>query len=159
TSAAGLEDIRQTAVEANIPGVEVHAQIIDTILFNQQLTNPPDAMGVEIAATLLGALLMIVLVPIVGARWTLMLLIVVAGGLAGLSWHQFDVYRKLYDPVFPAAATLITFILMSYASYANEEKQKRQVRAAFGRYMSPAMVDRVAGDPGALKLGGEKREM
>ena len=32
-------------------------------------------------------------------------------------------------------------------------------RAAFGRYMSPAMVDRVAGDPSALKLGGEKREM
>jgi adenylate cyclase len=159
TSAAGLEDIRQTAVQANIPGVEVHAQIITTILFNLQLTNPPDAVGVELAATLLGALLMINLVPMVGARWTLLLLIVVAGGLAGLSWHQFDAYRTLYDPVFPATVTLITFILMSYASYADEEKRRQQVRSVFNRYMSPAMIDQVISDPRALKLGGEKREM
>lgn len=159
TSAAGLEDIRHTAVVPNIPGVEVHAQIIDTVLFGQQLSNPSSAASVEWVAMLVGALLMIVLVPMVGARWTLLLLIAVIAGAAGFSWYNFDRFRLLYDPVFPAATTLVTFILVTYSSYAREEAQKRQVRSAFSLYLSPALVEQLAADPARLKLGGETRDM
>ncbi|MCX7192812.1 MAG: adenylate/guanylate cyclase domain-containing protein, partial [Proteobacteria bacterium] len=34
-----------------------------------------------------------------------------------------------------------------------------QIRGAFGRYLSPALVERLAKNPGQLKLGGEMRPM
>jgi adenylate cyclase len=159
TSAAGLQDIRSTAVEHFMPGVEVHAQIIDTILFNQQLSNPPDALGKEIVAAMVGALLMIILVPIIGARWTLLLFLGTAAAMAGFSWYEFSNLRTLYDPVFPIFTTLINFILVTYSTFTREEKQKRQMRGAFSRYMSPALVEMLAQDPTLLKLGGETRDM
>ncbi len=65
----------------------------------------------------------------------------------------------MYDAVFPSLTTLITFILVTYSSYAREEAQKRQVRGAMSRYMSPALVEQVAADPSKLVLGGEMRDM
>src|SRR5262249_52849253 len=41
--------------------------------------------------------------------------------------------------------------------YRDEQRRRRQVRAAFGRYVSPAVVARLAEDPGRLVLGGETR--
>ena len=45
------------------------------------------------------------------------------------------------------------------AGYIKEEAQKRQTRDAFSKYLSPAMVEKVAGDPSQLKLGGDQRDM
>jgi adenylate cyclase len=159
TSAIGLNDIRTIAVAGQIPGVELHAQIIETVLFGQQLSRPSYATGVEMVTAIVGGLLMIVLVPVVGARWTLLLLAIVIGGAAGFSWYEFSQNLTMFDPVFPAFATLVTFILVTYASYAREEAQKRQVRGAMSRYMSPALVEQVAADPSRLVLGGEMRDM
>ena len=159
TSAAGLLDIRTTALDRQIPGVDVHAQIIETVLDNMQLSIPLDADFVELMSTVLAALLMIVLVPMVGARWTLLAFVAVTGGLAGWSWWQFTELRQLYDPVFPSLAALLLFIQLTYWGYASEEAQRRQVRTAFGRYLSPALVEKLAQDPSHLKLGGEMRDM
>lgn len=159
TSAQGLLDIRTTALNRQIPGVDVHAQIIETVLDDMQLAVPLDARFVEGLATMIGALLMIVLVPMVGARWTLLAFLAVAGGLSGWSWWQFVDQRLLYDPVFPSLTALLLFIQLTYWGYASEEAQRRQVRTAFGRYLSPALVEKLAHDPAKLKLGGEMRDM
>jgi adenylate cyclase len=159
TSAAGLLDIRTTALDRRIPGVDVHAQIIETVLDNMQLSIPLDAGFLERAATIVGALLMIALVPMIGARWTLVVFLGIAGGLAGWSWWQFVGVRELYDPVFPTVTALLLFIQLTYWGYASEEAKRRQVRTAFGRYLSPALVEKLAHDPSHLKLGGEMRDM
>ncbi len=159
TSAVGLQDIRTIAVAGQIPGVELHAQIIETILYGQQLSRPNIAVAVEVVTAMIGALLMIILVPAVGARWTLLLLFVVVGGTVAFSWYEFSRQLHMYDAVFPSVTTLVTFILVTYASYAREEAQKRQVRAAFSRYLAPAVVEQVAADPAKLVLGGEQRDM
>ncbi|MEW5728358.1 MAG: adenylate/guanylate cyclase domain-containing protein [Pseudomonadota bacterium] len=159
TSAAGLLDIRTTAVDRNIPGVDVHAQIIETVLTGMQLEIPPDAAITEWTATVVAGLLMIILVPAIGARWTLLAFALVAGGMVGWSWWSFAEHRTLYDPVFPAVLALILFMQLTYSGYASEEAQRRQVRTAFGRYLSPALVEKLAQDPSKLALGGEMRDM
>ncbi|OIQ88037.1 adenylate cyclase 1 [mine drainage metagenome] len=159
TSAVGLGDIRTIATERQIPGVEVHAQLIESILYAQQLVYPSYAPLVEILAALAAGLLMIVLVPLIGARWTLLLFLGVAGALAGGSWYAFSRKLTLYDAVFPILTALGCYIITTYGSFAREEAQKRYVRGAMGRYMSPALVEKLADNPGLLKLGGETRDM
>ena len=159
TSAVGLGDIRSIATERHIPGVEVHAQIIESILLAMQLENPGDAVGVEVLAAFGVALLMIMLVPVIGARWTMILFLAGAGGVAYGSWYQFSQKLTLYDPVFPIICALVAYVVTTYGSFAREEKQRKQTRGQFSRYMSPALVEKLAAEPGLLKLGGETRDM
>ena len=53
TSASGLLDIKTTPLDPVIPGVEVHAQILENLLTNTTLRSPNYAIGAELAAAFL----------------------------------------------------------------------------------------------------------
>jgi len=177
TSAAGMLDIRSTPIDPIIPGVEVHAQVIEAALHNKYLARPANFTGAELMLIVVGGLLMIVLVPWVGAKWTLMLFAVVAGGIGATSWFLFaginfnplpDMIPQLalqadggllFDAAYPIVSMLLLYTTLTYTGYAREEAQRRQTRDAFSKYLSPDMVERVAGDPSSLKLGGDKRDL
>ena len=67
TSAAGLLDIKTTPVEAAMPGVEVHAQILESALANSLLTYPNYAIGAELLVAVLVGLAIIILAPMLRA--------------------------------------------------------------------------------------------
>ncbi|MBY0508875.1 MAG: adenylate/guanylate cyclase domain-containing protein [Rhodospirillaceae bacterium] len=159
TSAIGLQDLRSSPVDQILPGVEVHANILENILFNMQLTRPVEAKIIEILTTAVVGLLMVIIVPLVGARIGGMTFLAIAGGLLWYSWNAFSANRELYDPSVPLVAALAFYFFLSYAGYAREEAQRKQVRSAFGQYLSPALVQKLAEDPTKLTLGGENKEM
>ena len=159
TSAVGLQDIKTTPLEGGVPGVEIHAQILDIILAQSFLIRPNFALGLELGVTLIVALIVIGLVPAVGAVWTLLV-----GGLAALvliagSWALYATQGLLIDATYPAAVAFAVYALLTYLSYIREELERRQVRAAFSQYMSPSLVAELAEHPDRLKLGGETKEM
>jgi len=159
TSAIGLKDIRSIPTESNIPGVEVHVQIIETVLNKLYLHRPNFAQGVELSVILIGGLAMIVLVPWVGALWTFMVFGVTTAGVAYGSWYAFAEHRMLIDAVYTLIAIFLLYSTLTYLNYVREEASKKQVRGAFSHYLSPDMVERLAENPDSLKLGGEMREM
>ncbi len=159
TSAVGLLDIRSTPVDPVIPGVEIHAQLIEAALHNTYLSRPGWFDAAEMFMVIVGGLLMVVLVPWIGAKWTVALLAVVSVGAAGMSWYLFVEYLFLFDAGFAIVTTFLLYSTLTYTSYAKEETQRRQTRNAFSKYLSPDMVERVAGDPSSLKLGGEQRDL
>ncbi len=159
TSAVGLRDIRSIPTERDIPGVEVHAQLIEAIVSNKYLVRPNYADVAELFILLVGGIIMIILVPWVGAKWTAVLFLLVAGGSLGTSWYLFSEQLVLLDATYSMVGIAVMYTSMTYAGYAREEAERRQTRDAFSKYLSPDMVKRVAGDPGALKLGGDQRKM
>ena len=127
--------------------------------FHYILTRPNYAPGLEMILLVGGGMLMIVLVPWVGAKWTLAVFASIVGGAVFGAWHMFSTYQMLLDPVYGSGSVMLLYMMLTYIGYAREEKQRRQVRSAFGYYLSPAMVEQLAEDPSRLKLGGEKRNM
>ena len=58
TSAAGLLDLKTTPVDPSMPGVEVHAQILESMLTKSMLSAPNYAVGAELlAAVVIGSLI------------------------------------------------------------------------------------------------------
>ncbi len=159
TSATGLLDLRSTPLNAVLPGVEVHANILENIIFKNQLTRPPAAPLLEWAATFLAGMVMIVITPMVGARVGVMTFLAIAAGLVGYSWNAFSTRLELWDPTFTVAVALLFYTFLTYVGYTREERQRKQVRSAFGQYLSPDLVKRLADDPSKLTLGGENRDM
>ena len=159
TSAVGLEDYRATPLGVPMPGVEIHAQVIENILTKQFLNRPATSKLVELLAALLAGALIIVVLPKLGAVYSFAMAAVTMGAFTGASWWYFSTQRYLLDPTFPLIATASLFIFMATANYIREERQRGQIRNAFGQYLSPALVDQLGDDPDKLVLGGETREL
>lgn len=159
TSATALLDLRSTPLERSIPGVEVHAQLIENIMFKTHISRPFYADGLEFFSTILISLVLIVLVPKMGALRVLIVGYIIIFLFAVAAWYAFQEEGLLIDLTFPAIASFAIFASMSFANYLREERGRRQVRAAFGQYLSPALVDQLADNPDQLVLGGEMREL
>ena len=51
----------------------------------------------------------------------------------------------------------VTYSVLAGYGYATEGLENRRIRRAFDHYLAPSLVDRLAENPSALKLGGEQR--
>lgn len=159
TSAIGLEDYRPTALGTSMAGVEIHAQLLENILTDTLLKRPNYAIAVELLAVALLSLLVIILVPVLGARLIITFSVVLLAGYIGGVYYLFADQRLLLDPTWPALGTLLTLMLMSSANYLREERERQQIRGAFGQYVSPDLVEKLSKNPDALTLGGERRDL
>jgi adenylate cyclase len=56
-------------------------------------------------------------------------------------------------------AGLGVYLVGSLQNFLSSEAQRRRVRGAFSRYLSPTLVDELAANPDKLRLGGEMRDM
>jgi adenylate cyclase len=159
STAFGLHDIRATPIDRALPGVEVHAQVIENAVTGAFLRRPHYMIGAEMTLLLVGGMLMIWLVPAVGARWSLLLFAVLAGIGVGGTWYLFTEEHILFDVGYSLLAALVIYTFLTYAGYASEQSSRRRVREAFAHYLAPAMVEKLAEDPSHLRLGGETRPM
>jgi len=171
TSAEGLKDIRTSPIDDAIPGVEVHANLIETIFSHSYLKRPVDSLSVELTAALLIGFLMIWLVPNVGAALTAILAVSLITAMVGYSWWEYSgtifnfftlgekANLNLVDATYPAGSTFILYTFLTYSSYAKSAAERKQVRGAFAQYLSPALVEQLADEPERLQLGGEMRDM
>jgi adenylate cyclase len=159
TSAVGLRDIKATPIDPAMSGVEVHAQVLENVLTKSTLVYPNYAIGAELAATVLFGLAIIAIGPILGASMMLAVGALATAGLAAGSWYFFTQQRILIDATFPLLATFLIYLTLIFINYFREQLQRRRIRSAFGQYLSPSLVDRLAHSHETLTLGGEDRNM
>jgi adenylate cyclase len=158
-SAAALSDLRSSPLEAAIPGVDAHAEVLEQIIAGAFLARPDYALGLEALLLIAGGLLAAALArfakPVVGAIALLSLLVF----LAAAHVFAFAKMQLLFDPLMPGVSWIFAYAVMTIAVYRRSERQRQFVRKAFSRYLAPALVERLADDPTKLALGGESREV
>jgi adenylate cyclase len=159
TSAIGLSDNKTTPLDPVMPGVEVHAQIIESILTNALLSAPSWAIGAEIIAAVVFGLAIIIAAPMLPAAILIALGAILILGLIGLSWYFFAVHNLLIDFTYPLISSWLIYLVLTFVNYFREQKQRQQIRSAFGFYLSPPLVEQLAKSPDRLVLGGEERRM
>jgi adenylate cyclase len=103
--------------------------------------------------------LVIAFAPLFGPITLVGLGAVFATALAGTSWYFYTQHRLLIDFTYPLMSTTAIYLTLIFSSFVREQAQRRQIRSAFGQYLSPALVEQLAQSPEKLVLGGEEREM
>jgi adenylate cyclase len=159
TSAVGLSDIKTTPVSPAMPGVEIHAQVLEAALTGSLLSQPPYGPALEFGAALVLGLLVIAFAPLFGPVTLVAVGALFATLLIGTSWYFYTQHRLLVDFTYPLLSTTAIYLTLIFSSFVREQAQRRQIRSAFGQYLSPALVEQLAQSPEKLVLGGEEREM
>jgi adenylate cyclase len=159
TSAAGLNDIKTTPVDPAMPGVEIHAQVLESALMRAVLAQPYYGPAVEFFAALVLGILVIAFAPLLGPITLVVVGALFATALVGTSWYFYTQHRLLIDFTYPLLSTTTIYLTLIFTSFVREQAQRRQIRSAFSQYLSPALVEQLAQSPEKLVLGGEEREM
>jgi adenylate cyclase len=155
--AAGLYDLRATPLAEALPGVEIQATVLDNLL---------SADFLRAAEPWLSALTLAAAVAL-GAAGCLLLPGTLAGTLASglvaaaLLAASFALFRRnlWLDASLPLAALAATWAWCALVNFYCEGREKRHIRRAFSHYLSPELVEEISRRPGALALGGTRREL
>jgi adenylate cyclase len=159
TTSVGTYDLKSSPLSAQYPGVEIQATAIANMLAGQRVRQ----IGISwsMAAAFLAALaagLGVTFPRRVGFKLALASLVLAA--LIGSAAALFVGHTIHWLPL---AGPLLAFLLATVGafawSYLSEGRQRRLVLKALSQYVSPQVAAEIDRDPGALKLGGERREM
>jgi adenylate cyclase len=159
TSAVGLLDLKSTPLDASMPGVEVHAQVLENVLTKTRLSAPNYMVAAELTTAILLSSAIIAFAPVLGAVGLFIIGVIIAISVAAASWCFYSYSGLLVDPTFPILASLTIYWTLLTTNYFQAHRDRRQIRSAFGQYLSPVLVEELTRAPDRLVLGGEERVM
>ena len=159
TSAPGLLDLRATPVDAAVPGIDIHAQVIETLLTGRFLERPDYALALEELIIFTLGLMLAFILPRVSASASAAIGFLTIGLILIGGWAAFRYGNLLLDPSYPVLVLGCLTAIITFYTYHSAEAQRSQIRHAFGQYLAPALVEQLAQAPERLVLGGEEREM
>jgi adenylate cyclase len=159
TSATGLRDMRNTPVDESVPGVEIHAQLLEQMLEQKFLARPDWSHGAEFLYLAAVGLLFVWLLPRLSAAKMAVVAVAFIGAGILIPWFAYSELHALFDPIYPPFTLAVIYVSGSVLSFMRAERDRREIRGAFSLYLSPDVVEQVAQNPELLQLGGEMREI
>jgi len=146
--------MRPTPVSSAYPLVGVHANLYNSIVTGQLLREVRRSWRLPLY--LVTALLVALYAIQHGAArvaFSTVLLVLLYISVALLLFIRYAWIVELAGPVIVIVTTAGAVF---YQSYRREERHRAFIRGAFEQYMNPNIVERIAGDPESLKLGGQE---
>lgn len=159
-SETGIADRRATPVDADFPGVMIHATAAANIIDGSYLVRDS---RLDVVNGPLMALIPVLLVWTLSRLRRLWAMAAVFGMTIGLVWWSYFwlvAYQGyLASFVYPALALSLGFFTFVPYYIITSQRKNRFLFQAFSSYVSPALVEQLLQDPERLGLTGEKREI
>lgn len=156
-TAVGIYDLRVTPFGTVFPGVEIHANVVDSILSKDFMYQPAWAAIFDIMAIIVAGLILGLVLSKAGG---------ISGAVAGFSLFIGHIFLCQYlfsqkglvlNLVYPLTVIILVYISITAYKYFTESRQKRFIKDAFSTYLAPTVVKQLIESPEKLVLGGEER--
>ncbi|MYN08318.1 CHASE2 domain-containing protein [Pseudoduganella aquatica] len=159
TTAPGLNDLRATPVNAQYPGVEIHANMISSILDGSFKFRPDYASQFEAVQLLVLGLLLALLLPVLAPAWSILLALLAGGAAAAFNFYLYSAHDLVFNVSSMLVLALALFILNVAWGYFFEVRRGRALVSRFGEYVAPELVAEMAENPEKYNMDGESREL
>ena len=158
--APGMQDAYHVPVGygKQMYGVEVHANIVDSLLNDKIVKDVPTALSVAITTLVLAAYAFVALrqkklLPVLLEGFG----VIVLWLMAGIVLNSFQWLLPISIVTFSTAMLMIYFVITKYVL---ERVEKKRVLKAFERYVAPEIVKEIGKDESfESRLGGERRDI
>jgi len=137
-----------------MPGVEIHANALQTILTGRYIT--PADQWVNLLILLFFSILVVTSTYYLGAWWGFAFFILQSLFISGLTLFEFFQFRYIIEYTGPMVATMAGYLSTLSYRYVTEQQEKRRIREMFSSYVSPALVDEMIESGRDPQLGGDE---
>ncbi len=158
-TAIGIYDMRVTPFSSVFPGVEIHANVVDSALRGAFLYHPTWAAVFDILAIILAGFILGAVLPRAGVFIGILTVGVLFFGHIFFCQYLFARQGWILNMVYPLLVIVSVYISITVYKYLSESRQKRFIRNAFSTYLAPTVVQQLIDSPEHLELGGEEREI
>lgn len=129
----GLLDFQTTPLGDRVPGVEIHAQILEQIFDHEFLRRPAGLHGLELALLAMLALAFAFTVPALGVGTAIASYAGAMVLLAALGLEGFLVEGLLIDVAWPAIGATVVFGVVLAEALSEADEQRRRLREQAAR--------------------------
>ena len=154
-SLPGLMDLRNTPVQETFAGVEVHANVIHSILQNEFVSitdETTNLWSIIFICVLLGLLVSIPSKPL----YTLPVPLVAIVVWVIFTYNEYLTTLIMWEIVRPSISIGGTYLGIFLYNFLVVEKDKRFLKNTFSTYISPELIDQMYDNKEEPSLGGEE---
>ncbi|OGG94898.1 MAG: hypothetical protein A2527_05165 [Candidatus Lambdaproteobacteria bacterium RIFOXYD2_FULL_50_16] len=155
----GVFDLRTSPVGVDFPGVEVHANLLDNLIYGDYFYLSDFTQVLTLAVVLVLGLFLGLVLPRLRALPGALLVLVLGGGFFYANYWSVENNQTWISFVYVLLTILLNWLGIMLFQYFGEEKDKRFIKGAFGQYLSPEIIEELVKNPKSLQLGGEQREI
>ena len=155
TSLPGLMDLRNTPVFETFPGVEIHANVMYSLLQNKFVSKTDSTMNLWIIICVCIALGILVSIPS-KPLYTLPVPFISIAAWLFFAYNAFNNDLKMWEIIRPTISMAGTYLGIFLYNFLIVEKDKRFLKDTFGTYISPELIDQMFDAKEEPSLGGEE---
>lgn len=160
SSAQSLFDVRVTPLGQSLPGMFIHAQVLDQVLNGQFLTRPDWMPGLEVALILAMGVLLTALAAAERTMMAGLVLVVLAAALCLGGWTAFARKGLLFDPSFAMLAGVLAYLPGTTMNVIAGRRARAGIRQQFASFVPEALMKEITANPeAALTPTGSERDM
>lgn len=159
TSSAGLYDLRSSPFDVIIPGVEVHAHLIDNIINNNFVSQPQWSLTIDYIAIILIATIAFLSLLVhrvfvsIASAFTLLLLVL------GLHYFFMFYWGIIFNSIMLVLEIVFIYFLGIVINYIFEYKQKELIKTKFANKVSKEVMEDIVNSVDNLTLKGDMKEI
>lgn len=150
------KDIKKTPFGL-MPGVEIHANAINSLINGYYLKKTPGKYNlyITIILCLLTALFCFIYRGITGERISAGIILI----YALVNAYFFLNKNMIINLTTPLIGSILSYGISFVYKYTAEDREKNKIKRIFERYVSVPVVNKVLEDPKSLNLGGQETEV
>jgi serine phosphatase RsbU (regulator of sigma subunit)/CHASE2 domain-containing sensor protein len=127
-TAVGLGDTHATPLAAAMPGVEIHAQWLESVVDGRLLRRPAWARWVEGGALLVAGAVLLGALPTLSTSSTVLVILLLVSGFAGAGVLAYLWAGVLLDAASPITAVVVLAATLVLALLGQAQRQRRALR-------------------------------
>lgn len=159
TSSAGLYDLRSSPFDIILPGVEVHAHLIDNVLNNNFIAQPQWSMSIDYLSVLVLAL--VAFVTLLSQR--IFVSVIASASLIALILVAHYMLMFKVGLVFNSVVLLLEVLFLYFTgtviNYLFEYRQKERIKDKFAKKVSKEVMEDIVGGSDEVTLKAETKEV
>ncbi|WPU63353.1 CHASE2 domain-containing protein [Peredibacter starrii] len=159
STATGAHDLRPSPIDAKMPGVYSHMNMAHMLLHGYFFQNSNESVKYSLIILVAGMIIFL-LVQRMGNPFldALVVILIVSGAYFADQYHFLPkgYELKLFYCFFCFVAC---YSWNTFLAFYESNKEKKQIRGTFARYVAPTIVDEMLKDPDKLHVGGTKMDI
>ena len=156
-TAAGLLDLKPTAITAVSTGVQIHATTLENLI-NRNFIAPLGIVPTELFMLFLSLSVVVLVLRYhsLSISFGVLLFSLIGSLLVPAILFKNSYYLKAIPPLLSA---MLSFAIATAYSYAVEGKQRRFIKKTFSQYMDRTLVDHILQHPEVIQPGGHRQRV